>query len=62
MSSDTQVKATIKNLDEGGEEIKCLFNPNEYTFSKRNDWKRKELRNGCDCRRVDRSQLTGGVS
>lgn len=36
-------KAKIKNLDTD-EEIKCLFNPNEYTFSKRNTWTSKQVK------------------
>jgi len=32
-------KAAIRNLDEASElPIEVLFNPNEYTFSKRNTW------------------------
>jgi nucleoid-associated protein YgaU len=34
-------KAVIRNADGGakaGGEIKCLFNPNEYTFVKQNSW------------------------
>lgn len=30
-------KAKLVNLDTN-EEVNCLFNPNEYTFSKRNSW------------------------
>jgi nucleoid-associated protein YgaU len=32
-------KATIMNLDGGGQAIKCMFNPKEYTFSKSISWK-----------------------
>ena len=38
-------KAQIRNLDEPGDEpIVCLFNPNEYTFSKKNTWSKKEVK------------------
>ena len=36
-------KAKLVNFDTG-EEIKCLFNPNEYTFSKRNTWTSKKVK------------------
>jgi hypothetical protein len=36
-------KAKIVNLDTG-EEVKCLFNPNEYTFSKKNTWTSKKVK------------------
>jgi hypothetical protein len=36
-------KAKIKNLDTD-EEVNCLFNPNEYTFSKRNTWTSKQVK------------------
>ncbi len=36
-------KAKIVNLDTG-EEVKCLFNPNEYTFSKKNTWTPKQVK------------------
>jgi len=36
-------KAKIVNLDTN-EEIKCLFNPNEYTFSKKNTWTSKPVK------------------
>ena len=36
-------KAKLLNLDTN-EEIKCLFNPNEYTFSKRNTWASKMVK------------------
>ncbi|MFC1860705.1 peptidoglycan-binding protein [Chloroflexota bacterium] len=35
-------KAKLVNTDTN-EEIKCLFNPNEYTFSKRNTWTSKKV-------------------
>jgi hypothetical protein len=38
-------KAQIRNLDDSSEEpIVCLFNPNEYSFSKRNTWSKKEVK------------------
>lgn len=37
-------KARIIKLDPPREEIQCLFNPNEYTFSKRNTWTKKEVK------------------
>lgn len=36
-------KAKIVNLDTN-EEVKCLFNPNEYTFSKKNTWTSKQVK------------------
>jgi hypothetical protein len=37
-------KAKIINLDDAREgPIDCLFNPNEYTFAKRNTWNKKEI-------------------
>lgn len=36
-------KAKIKNLDTD-EEVKCFFNPNEYTFSKKNTWTSKQVK------------------
>ncbi len=39
MASSKPEKARIINLDDKSERpIECLFNPNEYTFSKRNTW------------------------
>ena len=36
-------KAQIINLDDSNERpIECLFNPNEYTFTKQNTWKAEE--------------------
>lgn len=37
MSDKTPVKAVIHNLDTN-EPVECMFNPNEYTFSKQNSW------------------------
>jgi len=38
MSNTTLAKAKIINLDKGGAEISCMFNPKEYSFSKSNSW------------------------
>lgn len=39
MSAATSLShAKIINLDGGGAPIECLFNPKEYSFSKRNTW------------------------
>ena len=39
MAGDKPVKAKIVNLDEASEQpIEVLFNPNEYTFIKKNTW------------------------
>jgi nucleoid-associated protein YgaU len=35
-------KASIINLDKGGEVTQCLFNPNQYQFSKQNVWTREQ--------------------
>jgi len=44
MSSTKPVKAAIHNLDEPKEEpIWALFNPNEYTFEKKNTWKKTKV-------------------
>jgi hypothetical protein len=52
-------KARILNLDDTGERpIECLFNPNEYTFSKRNTWTRSEVKG----RNVPRLEFGGGDS
>lgn len=38
-------KAQIRNLDDTSQAaIECLFNPNEYTFSKKNTWSKKEVK------------------
>ena len=45
MPSTKPEKARIINLDNPGEEpVDCLFNPNEYTFSKRNSWNKSEVK------------------
>ena len=50
-------KAKLVNLDTN-EEIKCLFNPNEYTFSKRNTWVSKMVKG----RNVPSLEFGGGDS
>jgi hypothetical protein len=42
MPGEKPAKAQIINLDNPTESIECLFNPNEYTFSKQNTWNTKE--------------------
>jgi hypothetical protein len=37
MEPTNRAKALIINLD-SGEQIKCLFNPNAYTYTKQNEW------------------------
>jgi nucleoid-associated protein YgaU len=37
-TSGSPVKAVLINIDKGGPPIPCMFNPNEYAFSKQNDW------------------------
>jgi hypothetical protein len=49
------VKARIRNL-ENGDEIVCMFNPNEYSFSKSSDWKEAKNRGG----NVPTLEFTGG--
>ena len=55
MSTGELTKAYLVNL-ETGEEIQCLFNPNEYSISKSNNWKEKSTRRG----NVPRLEFTGG--
>ncbi|MFC2005140.1 peptidoglycan-binding protein [Chloroflexota bacterium] len=44
MPSSKPEKARITNLDDRGErDIECLFNPNEYTFSKQNTWNKEKV-------------------
>lgn len=44
MSSTKPEKAVIRNLDDGNEQpIEVLFNPNEYTFSKKNTWTKTKV-------------------
>ena len=59
MPGDKPVKASIKNLDEEGEQpIECLFNPNEYTFSKKNRWSKGEVKG----KNVPQLEFGGGDS
>jgi len=37
-------RAKIVRLEPTRDEIPCLFNPNEYSFSKRNTWNKKEVK------------------
>ena len=38
MDGTSLAHAKIINLDGGGSPIECMFNPKEYSFSKRNQW------------------------
>ncbi len=38
MDGASLAHAKIINLDGGGSPIECMFNPKEYSFSKRNQW------------------------
>jgi nucleoid-associated protein YgaU len=38
MPGTSLTRASIMNLDKGGHPIECMFNPNEYTFTKQNSW------------------------
>lgn len=38
MDNASLAHAKIINLDGGGSPIECMFNPKEYSFSKRNQW------------------------
>ena len=52
-------KARIINLDDSSENpIDCMFNPNEYTFSKRNTWNKEEVRG----KNVPQLEFGGGDS
>lgn len=42
MPDTSLVKAKIINLDNPSQEVECLFNPKEYTFTKQNSWSRGE--------------------
>lgn len=45
MPSAKPEKARLINLDDAGEApIECLFNPNEYTFSKKNTWSKSDIK------------------
>lgn len=44
MASDKPVKAKIVNLNDASEQpIEVLFNPNEYTFIKKNTWTKTDV-------------------
>ena len=59
MSSTKPEKARIINLDDPKEEaIHCMFNPNEYTFSKRNTWNKGEVKG----KNVPQLEFGGGDS
>ncbi len=59
MPSTKPVKARIANLDDPGEApIDCLFNPNEYTFVKRNTWNRSQVKG----KNVPQLEFGGGDS
>jgi hypothetical protein len=59
MPSAKPEKARIINLDDSSEQpIECLFNPNEYTFSKRNTWSKAEIRG----KNVPQLEFGGGDS
>lgn len=38
MSTTSLARAVIINLDRDDDQIECMFNPAEYTFTKRNSW------------------------
>jgi hypothetical protein len=45
--SDNQfAKAEIHNVDKGGAPIKCMFNPKEYSFAKKNKWSAPAAKGG----------------
>jgi hypothetical protein len=37
-TSGSPARAALINIDKGGPPIECMFNPNEYAFSKQNEW------------------------
>jgi hypothetical protein len=37
-SAGSPARAALVNIDSGGPPIPCMFNPNEYAFSKQNNW------------------------
>jgi hypothetical protein len=52
-------KAKIINLDDPSDlPIDCLFNPNEYTFSKRNTWRKEPVKG----KNVPQLEFVGGDS
>lgn len=38
MTTTSLAKASIINLDRDSEQVQCMFNPAEYTFTKENSW------------------------
>lgn len=59
MPSTKPEKARIINLDDSSEQpIECLFNPSEYTFSKRNTWSKGEIKG----KNVPQLEFGGGDS
>jgi hypothetical protein len=59
MPSSKPEKAQIINLEDRTERpIECLFNPNEYTFSKQNTWNKQEIRG----KNVPQLEFGGGNS
>lgn len=38
MSTASMARAVIINLDRNDEQVECMFNPGEYTFTKSNTW------------------------
>lgn len=38
MTTTSMAKAVIINLDRNDEQVECMFNPGEYTFTKQNTW------------------------
>ena len=59
MPSTKPEKARIVNLeDSSAPAVDCLFNPNEYTFSKRNTWNKEEVRG----KNVPQLEFGGGDS
>jgi hypothetical protein len=49
-------KATIINIDGGNQAIECMFNPKEYSISKKNNWGGK----GAPGKNVPKQQFGGG--
>jgi nucleoid-associated protein YgaU len=43
MSAAQLAQAVIKTLDGEKVEVKCLFNPKEYTFAKTNSWAKEQI-------------------
>ena len=59
MPSAKPEKAAIINVDVAGEPpIECLFNPTEYTFSKKNTWKKSTIK----AQNTPQLEFTGGDS